>query len=362
MQPNAMKKRRELTVGHRSAQRRRRARELWSLEKAAVRRGGKRRLGQRFSGRVVTIRLTAPPSLGIIDPQMRTGLFDFLTELRNTSVRSGVQIVLDFSRTERIHSSGAAFLIAEIARAKAVGVASLQGRRSSTPLVEEVLQQIGVYESLGLACDVPPQSESVIHWRVATGTLAEGVKGGSILEQYDGRLAEGLTKGLYDGLVEAMTNTVHHAYPDTSEGRMRRHGVGKRWWMLSQEKDGELTVAICDLGIGIPKSLPRTKTYSSTTVRDFWRNSGLDRSDGSAISVAVQLGRTSTQLKQRGKGLADIVEAVRISEGGVLMINSNRGIFTVEGAKESVFNHSRSSNGTLINWTVPILKKGSVDD
>ncbi|MEL7707444.1 hypothetical protein AAG593_04895 [Citromicrobium bathyomarinum] len=296
------------------------------------------------------------------NPRERTELCDFLKQLRDTAETPNANILLDFSPTEAIASSGAVFLIGELDRALANQKTLIQARRSSVPLVEEVLQQIGIYEKLGIECDINPTSESVIHWQVASGTLAEGDKSGTILESYEGRLPEGLTKGLYDGLVEAMTNTIHHAYPDNAEGRRRRRNLGRRWWMLSQERDGELTVAICDLGIGIPRSLPRSKTYEANTVREFWRNTGLDQSDASAISVAVQIGRTRTGLKQRGFGLADIVSSANEAVNGRVLITSNKGIFVAKDGDDSVYNHRRSVNGTLIHWAVPIAQESGHDD
>lgn len=329
-------------------------RRLWSREKARVRRGGRSRINRRFGRKLVRIQIRAPEAIAMASPEERSELCRFLRTLRETATNPLARIVIDFSPTTSVASSGAVFLIGEIDRAIAARLATIQARRSRTPLVEEVFQQIGIYEKLGIKCDIAPASESVIHWQVASGTLAEGAKSGSILESYEGRLPSGLTKGLYDGLVEAMTNTVHHAYPDDHEGRTHRRHVGKRWWMLSQERDGILTVAFCDLGIGIPRSLPKSKTYEASTLREFWRNTGLDNSDASAISVAVQIGKSRTGLKQRGYGLAEIVSRAKTTSKGGVLITSNRGIFIANDAREEVINHKYSVGGTLIQWTTPI--------
>jgi hypothetical protein len=290
-------------------------------------------------------------------PSQRGELCRFLTQLRDVAENPLARIIIDFSETKSVASSGAVFLIGEIDRAIAARAATIQARRSKTPLVEEVFQQIGIYAKLGIVCDIAPSSESVIHWQVASGTLAEGEKSGSILESYEGRLPDGLTKGLYDGLVEAMTNTVHHAYPDDQEGKRRRRNLGKRWWMLSQERDGILTIVFCDLGIGIPRSLPKSKTYEASTLREFWRNTGLDRSDASAISVAIQIGKSRTGLKQRGYGLAEIVSGANGRPEGGVLITSNKGIFFANDDEENVYNDRHSVNGTLIQWTTPIISE-----
>jgi hypothetical protein len=202
--------------------------------------------------------------------------------------------------------------------------------------------------------------EDVKHWRFATGVASEGVKGGTMLAGYEGRLAEGLTSDLYAGIVEAMTNTVHHAYPDEG-GRDLRRFIGKRWWAISQERDGELSISICDLGIGIPRSLPRSATFTSATVRAAWKALGLDSSDASAIRVAVELGRTSTGQKGRGRGLAEIVAAANLSAEGRVLISSNKGVFTSFDGKTHAYNHAQSIRGTLIHWTVRIADQGQSD-
>ena len=225
-------------------------------------------------------------------------------------------------------------------------------RRAIDPIVHAVMCQIGIYQ---WEHDPLPEAdrEDVRHWMSANGVATEGEKGGSMLEAYEGRLAENLTSDLYAGIVEAMTNTVHHAYAG-HKGKELRRFIGRHWWALSQERDGELTVAICDLGIGIPRSLPRSATFTSSAVRSVWKTLGLDRSDASAIKVALELGRTSTGQKGRGRGLSEIVEAADLSEGGRVLISSNKGVFVSTGGKSYAHNHSHAILGTLIHWSVRI--------
>jgi len=219
--------------------------------------------------------------------------------------------------------------------------------------MDEVFAQIGLYDSIDEPCEVNSDRDDVKHWRLATGVLSEGEQGGSMLESYKGRLADRLERGLYEGIVEAMTNTVHHAY-EGSHGNRLRHMIGKRWWLLSQERDGLLTVAICDLGIGIAESLPRSGTFTVDAVRQFLKGNGLSSNDANAIRAAVELGNTRTKIAGRGRGLHDIVEAANLSAGGSVMIGSNRGVFTVADGKSYARNFDDSVRGTIIWWVVRI--------
>jgi hypothetical protein len=232
--------------------------------------------------------------------------------------------------------------------------------RATKPLMEEVLKQDGVYDSLGVSCSITPSSDTVVHWRHATGALADGSEGYTVLEDYEGRLAEGIQRGLYEGMVEAMTNTVQHAYIETEGEALKKH-IGRRWWMLSQEKDGKLSVLICDLGIGIPKSLPKSKSYAPAFVTQMWEKLGLDRTDASAIEVAVRLGETRTGKRGRGKGLAEIMSAVDLSDEAGVIISSNRGVFAHHAGKNQSYNHSRAIRGTLVHWEVPIVSESKND-
>ncbi len=305
-------------------------------------------------GKLIHLRVIAPSHLDAFDFQYRSATMEFLESLRSKTLIKGIGVTVDLSRVEQIRPSAALLLLAEIDRTlnRAIHTAALRVARPADPVIDAVMNQIGIYRG---NTDPSPESQrdDVRHWRAATGVLSEGQKSGSILEFYDGRLAEGITKGLYDGLVEAMTNTVHHAYAGQVGEELKRH-IGKRWWMLSQERDGLLTVAICDLGIGIPRSLPRSETFSNAAVKALWRILGLDNSDGSAIKVAVELGRTRTGEPGRGKGLSEIVRAVNLSTSGRVYICSNRGVYASADGKDSFYNHSHSVRGTLIHWTVPV--------
>lgn len=350
-----MKKRYEVNVGGISAQRKRFLRRCWSAEKARVKRGGRFCLKRARPGQTMRMRIQAPAYLDIMNPTRRTDTVAFLEAIRRCSRQARVEIVLDFSGVRQFYPTGAVLLVAEVHRSLDDGQRQyrVQATRPRSSREDQVLKQIGIYDLLQIPCPESADDETVRHWRQATGVLSEGEKGGSILESYQGQLPDGITKGLYAGIAEAMTNTVHHAYLG-EEGEKLRFGIGKRWWMLSQEKDDLLTVVICDLGIGIPRSLPRSSTFSAESVSELWRSLGLDRTDANAIKVALQLGRTRTGVEGRGKGLAEIVDAVNLSERGSVFISSNRGVFTSQGGDVMATNSSRSIHGTLIHWQVPI--------
>ena len=349
------KGRRPKSIGATTAERRRFSRRVWTAEKRRILRGGAPRRHLARQGRVFWIKVKAPGMIDVFNAQNRVATVNFFADLRANSRRAGVGIIVDLSDVRSIRPTGAVMLLAELDRLfRGQSAGTIRMFAPDDPIVDAVMCQIGIYESARPLAEA--ERDDVRHWRSASGVASEGEKGGSILEAYEGRLADNLTSDLYAGIVEAMTNTVHHAYAGP-QGKDLKRFIGRRWWMLSQERDGELTVAICDLGIGIPRSLPRSSTFSSGAVRKIWRTLGLDNSDASAIRVAVELGRTSTGQKGRGRGLSEIVEAANLSEDGRVLISSNKGVFVSVEGKSYAHNHSHSIRGTLIHWTVRIADR-----
>lgn len=303
------------------------------------------------------VRLASPQVLDL-GGEYRDQTLQFLREIRSHASRPGIGLVLNFGPLQKIYTPAAAMTLAEIERARRLAVApnALVGMRANNGVMDQVLKQIGVYERLGIECDTETSDDSVRYWRMATGVVSDGRSGGSILENYEGRLTEVLTKGLYEGVVEAMTNTVQHAYYGP-EGAALSRLIGRRWWLLSQEKDGVLTLAFCDLGIGIPKSLPISKSFEKGFVSAFWKKLGIGAGDGNAIKVAVAIGESRTRARGRGNGLSEIVKAAHLSENGIVYIVSNNGVFTSGDGKSYARNHQRGILGTLVYWRVAIASE-----
>lgn len=330
-------------------------RRIWSAEVRRLKNGGRPDLKRARPGKIVLVRVKAPAFFSLQRSNFYPKSARFLSRLREAAAQPGCGVMIDCTSIEKIFPNAAVMLLAEIDRALArARPGHVRIIRPQDPIIDAVLNQIGIYERLAMSCDTKESGhESVRHWRVATGVKSLGAEGGTMLEKYSGRLAAGLEKGLYEGIAEAMTNTVHHAYL-TNEGEALSYRIGRRWWLLSQEHDGKLTVAFCDLGIGIPKSLPHSKSFAPEKIREFLQKVGIGSGDVGAIEAAIELGQTRTGEKGRGKGLSEIVEAVnRSAEGGVIIV-SNRGRYIAGEGKKILENLSQSVRGTLITWSVPM--------
>jgi hypothetical protein len=126
----------------------------------------------------------------------------------------------------------------------------------------------------------------------------------------------------------------------------------KNWWMFSQERDGYLTVVFCDLGVGIPTTLPVKKPK-------WWQkivSLGKADSDAEIIRGAVDMSLSRTGKHYRGKGLRQLLEVVQGHPDGAIRIFSNRGCYTFNHGRASVRDYGDSIMGTLIQWKLPVTQ------
>mgnify|MGYP003631428317 CR=1 FL=1 len=173
---------------------------------------------------------------------------------------------------------------------------------------------------------------------------------------------------MYRGAIEAIANCVEHAYPDGSYGRLSASDT--RWWMLVGIDAEHISIIVCDLGVGIPTTLPR-KHPEKLLARIASRFGILDQSDGELIRASTYIRRTRTELENRGKGGQDFRSIVELFPAAQLTIRSNRGAFSLTGENclharreknrrfvegtnrtESVSNYSNSIRGTIIEWVL----------
>lgn len=305
-------------------------------------------------------KLRAPEVFGLGEPGHRKEVLQFLNMLRELTLRRKKRVSIDFSKTRRMVSCGTLLFLAEARRIIGLrGSKAIACGRVLESKVGQVLKQIGFFDAIGRRSAISPTAEDVIHWRAIAGKGAEGEKANQLVESLREKLPPLLSTPMYDGLVEAMTNCAQHAYI-----RNRRDGLGipgnGEWWMFAQEHEGKLMVVICDLGIGIPNSLPLThgEGVVQQVLARLGRFTGLTHTDADLVGAAVEIGRSRTRQPHRGKGFRDVVDVIDSAGSGTLRIYSNGGCYTyeVENRKPShqYRNYRGSIMGTLIQWSVPV--------
>lgn len=331
---------------------RRSNRRLRSKAKAAHKRAGK-----NFGTHRPTSKIQVPHALNIEGNKNRKQFLRFMNDLRNVLLDKNHKVILDFGETDVILPSAMILLVAEIDRAKRifkekfkVSIANVKNK-----VVKQLLVQIGMYE----LCDSKPPKlnsdefeDNVRHWRYATAERADEDTNDAFAS-IEGLICSNLRKGMWRGVSEAIINSVQHAYiaPRGVPGPRMNH---KRWWMFSQEKNDNLTVVVCDLGIGIPRSLPLN--WEETLLAKLMSPFTDQGTDAAALRASLTVGRTSTGQKHRGKGLPQIWAAVRGEKKAGILIHSNRARLSWSGEtdSEACRQFEDSIFGTVIMWTVPV--------
>lgn len=338
-------------------------RKVRQREKKHRRRGGLRRWP--FAIRQVRLefaRLMAPKIIGLHHPVYRSATLSLCDRIRTTLLRKDRSIIIDFSQTERIEAAGMLLVMAELDRAKRM-VGARQVARCKLPdattsagmIVRQVLHQVGLLDLTGHdASNMDPDAfdATVRHWRYATGTRVDS-KPGDLLEEHEGRISPGLMQGMQIGLAEALLNSLHHAYrADRGDGCPP--SPERRWWMFTQELEGRLAVLVCDLGIGIPRSLPLV--WGKALIGKFLKSLGADRSDINSIRLALVVGESSTGDSHRGNGLPQVWNATTASGDGRIEIFSGKAVVGYEcaGQRDTESQYKGSIMGTLISWSVPV--------
>lgn len=309
------------------------------------------------------INIKAPKVFELRNKKQHKKLMSFIFKIRTHVLTHNRKIRIDFSVTESMVVCGTLRFFAELNLIKKEK-GSLNLITCTYPKnnrVAQVLQHLGIFKMLNLNCSITPDRDDVINWKTASGENTDTTKAGEILETQS-NLPRKKSKNLYRGVSEAMTNVSQHAYLDIKE--TAKH---KGWWMFCKEENDQIFVAFCDLGDGIPVTLPQSleKNNEKKLFVQIWKFFFPNRkklTDGELIRVAIEVKRSRTKKSHRGKGLLDMIKVIEKTKCGNLAIFSNRGIYQYKldnsNPIENTRNYKYSISGTLILWSLPLKIEG----
>jgi len=264
---------------------------------------------------------------------------------------------LDLRGVQSISPAGALLLAAELHRWQLRHARKLRSRDAEEwdPTVRKLLATMGFFDLLAVASGTEIPRGEVEDGRLflpfICGRNADTtpfIRLRDLIERTIGRISPRLL--LYQGVSEAITNVLHHAY--------QQNNNLSRWWLSAciDAKLKRLTVMVLDHGIGIPRTLPRAGTVER--LRATLNAVPFLVDDGVMIQAAVTVGRSALQLAHRGNGLQrDIQHAIRQYKGTArLRIHSNRGLYVFERFTNGTTNARtaasiHSLDGTFVEWT-----------
>jgi hypothetical protein len=264
---------------------------------------------------------------------------------------------LNFSRIRQISTSAALVLASEVDRWNQRLSGKLHANLPSWDEgIKRLLCQMGYFELLNLEKPQIPWPESNITFLPFKRGQVSEKDGGQLAKQLrieiENMVGQKIKKHfLFEGLSEAITNVGQHAYRDDGDY------CKKQWWVSASFDAGnrKLCVTFYDQGHGIPYTLPRSKFF------ELMKDAFNKWHDSEKIKAAMEIGRTSSGLAERGKGLQNLIEFAKAHRNGSLSIYSLKGVFmqrfTDGDSKPTeliIRDYENSIGGTLIEWSVDL--------
>lgn len=307
------------------------------------------------------IYIRSPRTLCIYRKKVYENTIKFIKSFARTALKEKKAIILDFSGLNDITAAAALCVYAEICRCKLLN--KKIGIRMRKPVDKDTRERLENYGFFDYEClmdgnDKKPESFdgniipclSGVHADKKLDDLLDLIE--KVL--YKGGIEDVVEHALYRSISEALLNVSQHAYTDKSRDE-ELDKLGKRWWVMGERVDKQLYIVIYDRGVGIPETLP--KKYPMEHIYEILSKISIKTiNDANMIYAAMELGRTRTGKRERGKGLQDVRKFVEINPNGVLRVYSNKGEYSyrVHEDMHSRASHSNSIKGTLIQWNVQI--------
>ncbi len=260
-------------------------------------------------------------------------------------------VLIDFSDTQIITPVGATYLYSEIDKFGDTVTVKFKGVAG---LIKDMLIGTGLSKLCGYT------HTSAISQRQSWIPVTRGIKDEGLDKMTEFLIEEALlyqqlesdNKSEAERLVskaigEGMLNVAYHAYPDGEEEK-------RFWWVMAYIYASKLYIALCDRGVGIPKTLKEPGLFEPVMKR-----LSLGRDDGKMIKAAMEYTRSSRSESGGGLGSSDIQDLVLKNPKGRLVIVSGRGFYSLEGEgkenkKEKTLEIKNDIRGTLIQWEIPL--------
>lgn len=323
----------------------------------------------------IDAKLQVPAKLDLYSKPNYETYSRFIRNLREMA-KYNERIILCFRHTHRITAAAALRLLAEVESLQTLheklsfGCSIPPKRRgkykNADRMIEAVLQQIGFFTLIGQPERAPIKQADITRWKQSSGSLADGSLAAGLLNSLPVSITKKSKAHLYKGAIEAMANSVDHAYPQSNTEHPER-----KWWMLVGTSNDKITLLVCDLGVGIPVTLP--KKHPESLLKSIFQKFGiLGNDDADLIHASTFIKRSRTNQTHRGKGGADIRSITEHFPTALLSIRSNRGCYVVAGperessmpdgyreipdtdGREWSASYNGSIFGTLIEWTVSL--------
>lgn len=269
-------------------------------------------------------------------------------------------VYLDLSKITRISVPTAVILSAEMDRWRIRKNTHLSPRNLSSwaPRVRNLLADLGCFELVGTKKIRPDWSsiaDAITVLKLRSGEKSNGKELQQL--QYDlSRVFKAFKAQprIYQGLLEAANNCIDHAYPKKKKIKPKYAYAGHRWWATAcvDPKSNSLRFFIYDQGVGIPLTIGKKKGWlKALKILPGMRLS----SDAAIIDGAFEIGKTSTGIDGRGRGLNQMREAIEVADDAYIRVISGKGDVKYKCNRGGEIGHLPAHiGGTIVEWSIPI--------
>lgn len=304
------------------------------------------------------ISFVAPVSINYYKESEFELMNKFLINLRDC-IMKGHRVFIDFSNTKKISAAAMLSFLAEVdvlTKKSKHGYNAINFSHPKEKKIESILNQVGFYDLLRKNKRETENYDDVTFWKYTSGSCSEPLLAKEMIIEIKKELEQKSSKKLYRGFTEAMSNSVEHAYVDDISHSEEDDTA--KWWTFAGIHEKRLTVVICDKGVGIPATLPKTQGVSVLKrIFDTLGVSLANVKDSVYIKASTTLKETRTGAQNRGKGLNDIKSVIDSIGDGFMGIFSDKGRYIYKGKtgniNEVLLDYKTSVNGTIIEWTIP---------
>jgi hypothetical protein len=334
-----------------------------ALQMAAGRRRN-RRGSKRQRSRTCIIGI--PAILTAEKLEHRLKILDVIRQIDDRMSVGGWRVKLDFSRVQKIFPGGMLLLLAALQQRTQNHPGKVVARCPPNSMAAQLLNHFDMADALGVP-HCQPTAHSVVSWRHLSGTHADGQELKELLDHYRTTTEAQIPDELFAVLSEGLTNVRQHAYTASTTTQ----NEWKRWWLFARcaepsgMQNGNLYIAIYDMGVGIPATL-RQKLEKKEIAFDWWdqmlqavRLSEGTKLDQRLLQAAVEDRRSQTGQPHRGNGLPEMREFAVSTEGGRLHIVSGHAQYSLIGGKNDgqITRFEQKFPGTLLLWGLPLTTK-----
>lgn len=302
------------------------------------------------------LKIPGPKILGMGSSKTRKSLLNWIQKIRQLTLLQNQKVHINFSESTKAQAFGVVRMLAQlsyIVNKKGKGI--IRGTLPKDPVTAQVFQQTGLSDILGIKTQTTITHKDVKYWHHVSGSLIEGDKAGHLIKELAEKygLNEEATANLYNGVTEAITNTIMHAYHEGSEESLID---STKWWLFTGIKDDMLHFIVCDIGMGIPRSLQDERKHQG--IIDLVKKTLTHGGHSKLIEFAMESGRSKTRKAHRGLGMAELKKFITSIGQGRLVIMSSRGVCSYQAQDGQLNlktrNHRTSIMGTTIGWSVPM--------